>query len=166
MHSPYVILALLVLCTSAQFALAFCWDTTAYIFGAQRSVALFGIMFILALVNSTSNVLFMPFMATYHSSYLTAYFVGMGLSSLVPSVGSLVQGTSQYECVYNNVTKAVVPIFTPARFHVTSYTFAMGIWMFLTLISFTLLHFFHDYFAQLGRDDGEPRECSPLKVRE
>lgn len=46
----------------------------------------------MALVNGTSNVLFMPYMATFHASYLTAYFVGMGLSALFPSVVSILQG--------------------------------------------------------------------------
>lgn len=46
----------------------------------------------MALVNGTSNVLFMPYMATFDASYLTAYFVGMGLSSLFPSIISMLQG--------------------------------------------------------------------------
>lgn len=50
----------------------------------------------MALVNGTSNVLFMPYMATFHASYLTAYFVGMGLSALFPSIVSILQG-----CFFN-----------------------------------------------------------------
>lgn len=46
----------------------------------------------MALVNSTSNVLFMPYMSSCNMSYLTAYFVGMGLSALFPSLISLLQG--------------------------------------------------------------------------
>lgn len=60
--------------------------------GEQRSVLLIAITFVMALVNATSNVLFMPYMAAFHPDYLTAYFVGMGLSSLVPSGVSLAQG--------------------------------------------------------------------------
>lgn len=31
-------------------------------------------------------------MAAFHANYLTAYFVGMGLSSFIPSVVALLQG--------------------------------------------------------------------------
>uniref|UniRef100_A0A914XJC1 Riboflavin transporter n=1 Tax=Plectus sambesii TaxID=2011161 RepID=A0A914XJC1_9BILA len=72
--------------------LALFWDRTAFIGGERRSVALFLAFFGLAIVNCTSNVLFMPYMAAFHHSYLTAYFVGMGLSALFPSVVSLIQG--------------------------------------------------------------------------
>ena len=51
----------------------------------------------MALVNATSNVLFMPYMATFHPTYLTAYFVGMGLSSLIPSIFSLAQGGLNFQ---------------------------------------------------------------------
>uniref|UniRef100_A0AC34R379 Uncharacterized protein n=2 Tax=Panagrolaimus sp. JU765 TaxID=591449 RepID=A0AC34R379_9BILA len=52
-----VIQALLVFCTACQLALAFLWDRQMYIFGQERSVALIIIMFFMALVNATSNVL-------------------------------------------------------------------------------------------------------------
>lgn len=48
--------------------------------------------FFVALVNATSNLLFMPYMQSFDPAYLTAYFVGMGLSSLIPSLVSLFQG--------------------------------------------------------------------------
>ncbi|TKR88592.1 hypothetical protein L596_012808 [Steinernema carpocapsae] len=82
---------LLVFCTAITAALAYFWPVTISVLGNNHSVALIGIMFGMALVNATSNVLFMPYMSMYHPSYLTAYFVGMGLSSLVPSIVSLVQ---------------------------------------------------------------------------
>uniref|UniRef100_A0A915DS77 Riboflavin transporter n=1 Tax=Ditylenchus dipsaci TaxID=166011 RepID=A0A915DS77_9BILA len=77
---PYkapLIVVLISFSALSTLLLAFGWDWTAYIFGVERSVALIGITFLLALVNATSNVLFMPYMATFHPNYLTAYFVGM-----------------------------------------------------------------------------------------
>jgi hypothetical protein len=56
----------------------------------------------MAMVNATSNVLFMPYMAAFHPNYLTAYFVGMGLSSLIPSIVSLAQGIFDFFIVTNH----------------------------------------------------------------
>jgi riboflavin transporter 2 len=87
-----LILLLLVFSACCTLMMAFAWQWTAWLFGGERSVALISITFLMALVNATSNVLFMPYMAAFHPNYLTAYFVGMGLSALVPSVVSLLQG--------------------------------------------------------------------------
>ncbi|CAD5205884.1 unnamed protein product [Bursaphelenchus okinawaensis] len=168
LSAPGLIFALLLLCTISEFGLAFLWSVTMHIFGSYHSVALYLFMFILALVNSTSNVLFMPYMATFHPSYLTAYFVGMGFSSLYPSVVSLLQGSYTYECRYDPIQNATSPIFLSPRFSFEVYTVAMGCWLAMTLVSFSLLHFFHDYFANLGREPAdnlevEPKEDSPLK---
>lgn len=59
---------------------------------SKRSIILISMTFFVALVNGTSNLLFMPYMQAVDSKYLTAYFVGMGVSSLIPSVVSLLQG--------------------------------------------------------------------------
>lgn len=84
---------MLIFCTLTTLAIGFLWEKTNFILGANHSLALIVLTFLVALVNSTSNVLFMPYMALFHPSYLTAYFAGMGLSSLVPSLVSLIQGT-------------------------------------------------------------------------
>uniref|UniRef100_A0A915DQY1 Riboflavin transporter n=1 Tax=Ditylenchus dipsaci TaxID=166011 RepID=A0A915DQY1_9BILA len=135
------ILVLLISCSACTLLLAFGWDWTAYIFGVERSVALIGITFLLALVNATSNVLFMPYMATFHPNYLTAYFVGMGLSALVPSLVSLLQGTLVYECVPDS-SGSLQPKYSPARFHVEEFSLIMFGWMCLATVSFIILHWF------------------------
>lgn len=135
--------------------MAFLWDKTAPIFGAERSIALIIIMFFMALVNATSNVLFMPYMATFHPTYLTAYFVGMGLSSLIPSVFSLIQGKDYildpvYTCkLWEFITfycsnqkmhgiksnKNLIPM----RYHL----FFIGRWFSVSMKSYKLLKFTH-----------------------
>lgn len=91
-NAPPLIFILLLICTGTEFLLAFFWDTTYEIFGANHSVVLMILLFVMSMINATSNVLFMPYMAAFHQNYLTAYFVGMGLSSLIPSIISLLQG--------------------------------------------------------------------------
>ncbi|KAL3986308.1 Riboflavin transporter rft-1 [Acanthocheilonema viteae] len=91
---PAIILTLLIFCCSCTTLMALFWSQTVFLFGQERSVILMILLFGMALVNGTSNVLFMPYMATFHASYLTAYFVGMGLSALFPSIVSILQAFS------------------------------------------------------------------------
>ncbi|CAI4231524.1 unnamed protein product [Auanema sp. JU1783] len=124
----------LVLACFCQLGLVFFWDKTAAIGEKTYSVALYGLIFGLALVNSISNVLFLPFMAQFHRAYLNAYFVGMGCSSLVPSLLSLVQGTGNYECI------GTKPQYSPPRFSVSVFFIFIFAWTVLAAISFLILH--------------------------
>ncbi|KAI6227385.1 Riboflavin transporter [Aphelenchoides fujianensis] len=147
--APPVIFVLMSVCAIAEFLLAFFWDRTALIFGAAHSVPLMVLIFVMALVNSTSNVLFMPYMAAFHPS-------------LVPSVVSLAQGTSDYTCVRVNGTAH--PQYSPARFGVREYTLTMGVWMMIALTAFTVLHFFHENLTRRSTsEETNEQESSPLK---
>uniref|UniRef100_A0A7E4WE87 Riboflavin transporter n=1 Tax=Panagrellus redivivus TaxID=6233 RepID=A0A7E4WE87_PANRE len=143
-----VIQALLILCTVFTLLMAFFWDYTQTVFGKERSTALIVIMFVMALVNATSNVLFLPYMATFHPTYLTAYFVGMGLSALIPSLFSLIQGTSNFDCVFNATSGIVEAQFHPARFGVRDFNLIMFVWMGIATASFALLHWGHECWTQ------------------
>uniref|UniRef100_A0A914YZI8 Riboflavin transporter n=1 Tax=Panagrolaimus superbus TaxID=310955 RepID=A0A914YZI8_9BILA len=135
-----LIQGMLILITICSLATAFLWDKTAFIFGEERSISLIIIMFFMALVNTTSNVLFMPYMATFHPTYLTAYFHGMGLSALIPSAFSLIQGTGSYDCVKNETTGDVEPHYLPPAFSVGVYNLIMFGWLILAVGAFAILH--------------------------
>ncbi|VDK59026.1 unnamed protein product [Anisakis simplex] len=130
------ILALLVFCCVCTALLAFFWNVTYFVFGQQHSVALVILLFGMALVNATSNVLFMPYMSTFHPTYFTAYFVGMGLSALFPSLVSIAQGSSD-ECVMVNGTMTREKI--AVRFGIREYNLVMFVWLVLCTVSFVLL---------------------------
>ncbi|GMS79548.1 hypothetical protein PENTCL1PPCAC_1723 [Pristionchus entomophagus] len=149
LSSSALIIAALLIAVVCQSGLAVFWSYTA----GGYSVLLYAFMFGLALVNATSNVLFMPFMSQFHPSLLHAYFVGMGLSSLVPSLLSLGQGTSNYECVANNGT--VQPVFQPPRFSVSIYLGLIAAWTLLATAAFVLLQ------QRVWSDEqqGEKHEC-------
>ena len=49
----------------SSILLVFLWDETAMISGGEYSVALFGLVFTLSLVDCSSSVLFLPFMAMF-----------------------------------------------------------------------------------------------------
>ncbi|VDK75104.1 unnamed protein product [Litomosoides sigmodontis] len=131
-----VVLALLIFCCLCTVLMALFWSQTIFAFGQERSVILMILLCGMALVNGTSNVLFMPYMATFHASYLTAYFVGMGLSALFPSIISILQGSGS-NCVVVNGTS--VQASNILRFGVTEFNFIMFGWLILATAAFVYL---------------------------
>ncbi|KAE9417219.1 hypothetical protein Angca_004182, partial [Angiostrongylus cantonensis] len=128
-----LITAFLILSCTCQFGLVVMWWRTILIKSDEYSIALYLLLFGLALVNATSNVLFMPFMAQFHHAYLNAYFVGMGFSSLIPGLLSLIQGAGNYKC------ESGTPVFSPPRFSASSFFFVIFIWTVVSTVSFEIL---------------------------
>jgi len=82
--------------------LAFFWKETSFIAGAERSTALLVLCFFLAMVNCSSSVTFLPYMATFREVYMSPFFGGGGLGGLFPSLVALAQGVgggSHTSCV-------------------------------------------------------------------
>jgi len=114
-----------------------------------------------AMVNGTSNVLFMPYMACFHPAYLPAYFLGMGLSALVPSLVALAQGASRIDCVFNNGTWSANSL--PARFGISEYLLIMLAWLFVATVAFVLLHRRNETLPVVKADPADeiqPLNCS------
>ncbi|XP_076968191.1 solute carrier family 52, riboflavin transporter, member 3 [Tamandua tetradactyla] len=82
---------------------AFLWNVTSWVLGGLHSIAFLVLTFFLALVDCTSSVTFLPFMSRLPAHYLTTFFVGEGLSGLLPSLVALAQGSGLTTCV--NITK-------------------------------------------------------------
>ncbi|XP_038069884.1 solute carrier family 52, riboflavin transporter, member 3-B-like [Patiria miniata] len=99
---PTVFIIVTLGCISSLL-LIFFWDryTVWQVDGKLHSTALLVLAFFLSIVDCTSSVAFTPFMSLLKSSYLTWYFIGEGLSSLLPSVMALIQGVGSVECVAN-----------------------------------------------------------------
>ncbi|KFQ38124.1 Solute carrier family 52, riboflavin transporter, member 3, partial [Mesitornis unicolor] len=89
----------------ACLLLAFLWDHTSPIAGRPRSVAFLLLTFFLSLVDCTSSVTFLPFMMQLQPQYLTTFFVGEGLSGLIPALVALGQGSGISSCT--NITRVV-----------------------------------------------------------
>ncbi|XP_067410683.1 solute carrier family 52, riboflavin transporter, member 3 [Emydura macquarii macquarii] len=83
----------------ACLLLAFLWRVTSPIAGAPHSTAFFGLAFCLALVDCTSSVTFLPFMARLQPRYVTTFFMGEGLSGFIPALVALAQGAGIARCV-------------------------------------------------------------------
>uniref|UniRef100_A0A8C8YEL6 Riboflavin transporter n=1 Tax=Prolemur simus TaxID=1328070 RepID=A0A8C8YEL6_PROSS len=98
-----IIFILLGVGTIACVLFAFLWNMTSWLLGGSHSIAFIVLTFFLALVDCTSSVTFLPFMNRLPTQYLTTFFVGEGLSGLLPALVALAQGSGLTTCV--NVTE-------------------------------------------------------------
>lgn len=73
--------------------LALFWNRTLFLFDELHSVSLFILTFFLSLVDCTSSIVFVPFMKNFPPEYLSALYIGEGLSGLLPSLFAFSQGS-------------------------------------------------------------------------
>ncbi|XP_033695394.1 solute carrier family 52, riboflavin transporter, member 3 isoform X3 [Tursiops truncatus] len=96
--------------TIACTLFAFLWNVTSWVLGSHHSIAFLVLTFFLALVDCTSSVTFLPFMSRLPTHYLTTFFVGEGLSGLLPALVALAQGSGLTTCVNITETSDTTPI--------------------------------------------------------
>lgn len=151
-----VIYAIVALGIIATFLLAFFWKHSVPVGGAEHSVALLVLSFLLSVVDCTSSVTFLPFMTRLRPQYLTTYFVGEGLSGLVPAVVALIQGVGVVHCrnataaapngtrMLENATKAasgeLEAHYQPANFSAQTFFLFLSVMMGVCLAAFVLLN--------------------------
>ncbi|XP_048008744.1 solute carrier family 52, riboflavin transporter, member 3-B [Megalobrama amblycephala] len=82
----------------ATLLLAFLWNLKVTFADGEHSAALLSLSFLLSVVDCTSSVTFLPFMMRLQPQYLTTYFIGEGLSGLVPALVALIQGVGVVHC--------------------------------------------------------------------
>ena len=64
----------------ASFLLIFFWNDTVFLRGTERSTPFFILTFFLSFVDTTSSVVFLPYMANFKPQYMTAFYIGNGFS--------------------------------------------------------------------------------------
>ncbi len=144
----YVVLSIGVV---ACILLAVFWKNTTVILGQPFSTAFFILTFFLALVDCTSSVTFLPFMMQLPAKYITTYFIGEGLSGLVPGLVALAQGVGMSKCVNvshvsDNLTDPGPPIFTmetqylPPNFSTEIFFSFLAVMTAISLGSFIILN--------------------------
>ncbi|XP_032893914.1 riboflavin transporter 2-like [Amblyraja radiata] len=170
----------------ASFLLPFFWKRTSLVAGTRRSVALLVLAFFLALVDCTSSVTFLPFMARLRPHFLTTYFVGEGLSGLAPGLVALAQGAGVVSCREgvggNGSRNGTVASYRPANFPPEVFFFFLSGVMALCLLAFVLLDRLSPTWRKEPRarpgagegkeepeqkamvDPGPPRHPSPLAL--
>ena len=110
------------------------WQKQVRFNESNVSISFFLLAACIALSSNASAILFIPFLAAYPGIYLSALFVGEGLSGLVPSLWGLVQGSpTAVNCSY-----AVYP--PEVRFGPSFYFVVLVILAILSITGFSLLH--------------------------
>ncbi|KAM3923590.1 solute carrier family 52, riboflavin transporter, member 3 [Leptodactylus fuscus] len=148
-----VIYTIIFLGIVALFLLAFFWKATTWVAGQMHSTGFLILTFFLSLVDCTSSVTFLPFMMQLQPKYITTYFIGEGLSGLIPGLLSLIQGVGMMKCV--NVTQnenatqiwlnatdsdySLETHYLPANFSVQVFFFLVSIMMVFCLVAFFFL---------------------------
>ncbi|XP_075294480.1 solute carrier family 52, riboflavin transporter, member 3 isoform X2 [Opisthocomus hoazin] len=152
----------------ASLLLAFLWNYTSSIAGQLHSTAFLILTFFLALVDCTSSVTFLPFMMQLQPQYLTTFFIGEGLSGLIPALIALGQGSGISSCA--NVSRMVnatignetveTTVFQletryfPANFSTLLFFLLMTVMMVACLLAFFFL-------ARQPKDAKRPRDILP-----
>lgn len=160
----------------ATFLMAFFWQHTVMIGASLHSVPLLVLSFLLSVVDCTSSVTFLPFMMRLRPQYLTTYFVGEGLSGLVPALVALIQGVGVVHC--RNATLAAAAnttnistitesgeleaIYQPAKFSVQIFFVFLSAMMVVCLVAFILLNR-HPAVARERRNDLYSEDVAPGK---
>ena len=121
----FAIIAMLCAGYIACVLLGFLWNKTTMIGNKETSFAFLFLVFIVSLVDCTSSVTFLPFMAILPRSYISPFFIGETLSSFVPSIIALIQGPY----VLNNKTTSNE---TSTRTNKNGLLFSQG-WFFASL---------------------------------
>ncbi|KAL1283784.1 Riboflavin transporter rft-1 [Trichinella pseudospiralis] len=139
-----IIVASIAVDALTSLLISFLWKETSVVSGVPRSVALLSLFFIHALVDCTSNVLYLPYMYYFHQSFTNMYFVGLGLSGLIPSILSLSQGSGNVNCIFNSSTNTTEAVPVEARFSVALFFLMICLWVCIGLCAFLLLHILPD----------------------
>nr|KAG5687219.1 hypothetical protein BaRGS_012371 [Batillaria attramentaria] len=169
--------AIMLVGVTSTLLLAFLWRESAYVAGADRSIALLALSFFLALMDCTSSLAYVAFMAALKPSYMASFFLGEGLSGLLPALLALGQGAGDIVCVNGSSTSQevvngtvvngtvvngttvnvtdyfVFPKYVEPRFSVQVFFLLMSGIIALSIASFTLINFWSyckDQFVQIS----------------
>lgn len=144
LNESLCILFLLCLQVLAMGALVFFYDKTTVIGDKGHSLVLLVSVFFNALVGCFSSVLFMPYLRDFDDIYIVSYFIGEGLSGVLPSVVALIQGVGERaECSsdLNNMTESVSLNASVTKFSGQYYFLFLTLMLILSLIAFIVLRY-------------------------
>ncbi|XP_023150150.2 riboflavin transporter 2-like [Amphiprion ocellaris] len=169
LNEAAVVYVIIALGTVASFLLGFLWKETLVVAGAPRSVALLVLTFFLATVDCTSSVTFLPFMMRLQPQYLTSYFIGEGVSGLLPAMVALIQGVGVVRCVNatqstnqtSNATSELQAQYQPANFSAEEFFFFLSAMMLVCLAAFILLN----YHPSVARENPNSRYTNGVKQK-
>ncbi|XP_006879475.1 PREDICTED: solute carrier family 52, riboflavin transporter, member 1-like [Elephantulus edwardii] len=102
------------------------WRRVAPVGGQPHSVAFLTLTLLLALACCASNVTFLPYLSHLQPPFLRSFFLGQGLSALLPCVLALAQGVGRLECPPTSSNGTLgAPHYFPERFSASSFFWAL-----------------------------------------
>ena len=149
----------------ASIVLSLFWNKTSdHIFGINiqtddkksRSLVFFACVFCLAILDCTCTIVFLTYIGSFkgdHSNYITGLYIGEGISSLLPSMFALAQGTGEDNSCDSNLN-ANVTVFVDTnpdanikqpRFSVSVYFWLLFSTLFVSFIGFLFLEFWPSF---------------------
>ncbi|XP_041665834.1 riboflavin transporter 2 [Cheilinus undulatus] len=174
LNETAVIYLIIGLGTVASFLLAFFWKETLVVDGVPHSVALLVLTFFLSAVDCTSSVTFLPFTMRLKPQYLTTYYIGEGVSGLLPALVALIQGVGVVHCINNtqslnhslNTSSSDLSFelraeYQPANFSVEVFFFFLSAMMLVCLVAFLLLN----YHPSVAREYPNSRYTNGVKEK-
>ncbi|KAI1285760.1 Riboflavin transporter 2 [Halotydeus destructor] len=144
--------------TMSCVLLIFYWDTKTQFWGAERSVPFLGLLGLVAIVDCTSSVLYLPFVAQFQPEYVRPLIVGEGMSGLVPSTFSLIQGVGGNPSCVNqtiNGTTTLKPVYAEPRFSTPVFFTLLTLMMIASWLAFAAINYFE--FAKAEKLPSEKR---------
>jgi hypothetical protein len=139
---------------SAGALIALFWDKTTFVFAKERSVAFFTCVFFLAILDCTCTISFLTYIGSFRGNYITALYIGEGISSLLPSLFALMQGTGEFNepnnrvCQNDNSTTnhtGLNKTSTPPRFSVSAYFWLLFLTLVVSFVAFLALEFWPSF---------------------
>jgi riboflavin transporter 2 len=149
-----IVYGLLIIGMIAGTCLALFWDKTMIVFGQTRSYVFFICVFFLAILDCTCTIAFLTYIGGFRGDYVTALYIGEGISSLLPSLFALLQGTgdSSHECfnsnnstfssvAWSNATTSELTKNKP-RFSISTYFWLLLSTLIVSFLAFLVLEFY------------------------
>lgn len=145
---------IIIVATLSVLFMCFFWQYTVIVAGVPHSVPLFILVCSTALVSCMSSVVFLPYMARFNAVYISAYYIGQGLSGLVPGLVGLIQGVGQEPICINTTNTifnetgnfsylepALTPYYKPPLFSVDIFFGFIASLLGISLLAFYVLNF-------------------------
>lgn len=113
------------------------WQQVAPVAGQDHSVAFLMLALVLALACCASNVTFLPFLSHLPPPFLRSFFLGQGLSALLPCVLALAQGVGRLQCppAPTNGTPGP-PHYFPERFSASTFFWVLAALLVISAAAF------------------------------
>uniref|UniRef100_T1KV19 Riboflavin transporter n=2 Tax=Tetranychus urticae TaxID=32264 RepID=T1KV19_TETUR len=127
----------------SSILLAKFWKTTVQIGTKEHSLPFLILTGFLALVDCTSSVLYLPYMANFKSKYLMSFFVGESLSGLIPSIVALFQGVGGHPTCETTIINGTIhrhAVYPEPKFSVAIFCVFLTVIMIFSWVSFTILN--------------------------